>query len=91
MAEATEAKEQGHRKVRMGRVVSNKMDKTIVVLVDRTFKHPLVKKYIRRHKRYYAHDPENTCTEGDVVRITECRPLSRMKRWRLIEVVERAK
>ena len=82
---------QGQRKVRMGRVVSNKMDKTIVVRVERTFQHPLVKKYIRRHKKYYAHDAENTCRIGDTVRIRECRPLSQLKHWRLAEVVVRAK
>lgn len=82
---------QGHRKVRMGLVVSNKMDKTIVVRVERTFQHPLIKKYVRSHKKYYAHDAENTCNIGDMVRITECRPLSAQKRWRLTEIVTRAK
>ena len=83
--------EQGHRKTRTGRVVANKMDKTIVVIVERTVQHPLVKKYIKRHKKFYAHDAENTCNLGDVVRITECRPLSKSKRWRLTEIVTRAK
>ena len=82
---------QGLRKARTGRVVSNKMDKTIVVTVERVVQHPLVKKYIRRHKKYYADDPENSCHIGDVVRITECRPLSKTKRWRLIEIIEKAK
>ncbi len=82
---------ESRQKVRQGCVVSNKMDKTIIVRVERTFQHPLVKKYVRRHKKYYAHDPENTCQVGDTVRIMECRPLSALKRWRLVEIVERAK
>ena len=82
---------QGHRKVRTGRVVSNKMNQTIVVLVERMIEHPLLGKQLRRHKKYYAHDEENTCKIGDTVRITECRPLSKTKRWRLAEVIERAK
>jgi len=81
----------GQRKVRMGVVVSNKMDKSIVVRVDRTMKHPIYKKVIRRSKKYMAHDPENTCQIGDTVRIMECRPLSARKRWRLVEVVSRSK
>jgi small subunit ribosomal protein S17 len=84
-------KVQGQRKVQMGFVVGNKMDKTIVVRVERVFQHPLIKKYIRRHKRYYAHDAENICNIGDKVRIKECRPLSKLKRWELAEIVERAK
>jgi small subunit ribosomal protein S17 len=82
---------QGHRKVLTGRVVSNKMNKTIVVRVERTIQHPLLKKYLRRHKKFYAHDEKNECNVGDVVRVTECRPLSRLKRWRLTEIVDRAK
>ncbi|MBN1868257.1 30S ribosomal protein S17 [Candidatus Sumerlaeota bacterium] len=82
---------QGSRKIRAGRVVSNRMDKTIVVIVERTVRHPLVKKFVRRHKRYYADDPENSCGIGDFVKIVECRPLSRVKRWRLTEIVEKAK
>ncbi|NQU44235.1 30S ribosomal protein S17 [bacterium] len=83
--------DQGHRKVRTGQVVGSKMDKTVVVLVDRMVQHPLIKKHIRRHKRYYAHDEENTCNVGDTVRIVECRPLSKNKRWRLKEILVRAK
>jgi small subunit ribosomal protein S17 len=90
MADTTNST-QGHRKVLSGRVVSNKMVKTIVVRVERTVQHPLFKKFVRRHKKYYAHDAENTCNIGDWVRITECRPLSKQKRWRLTEIVERAK
>ncbi len=82
---------QGHRKTRTGMVVGSKMDKTVVVRVQRTYQHPLIKKYVRSHKKYYAHDAENTCRVGDTVTIVECRPLSKMKRWRLAEVVVRAK
>ena len=77
------------RKVRQGVVVSDKTDKTIVVSVERTVRHPLYGKVQRRSKRYHAHDEENSCKVGDVVRIMECRPLSRTKRWRLVEVVKR--
>ena len=82
---------QGPRKVRTGRVVSNRMDKTIVVLVERMVQHSLLKKYFRQHKKFYAHDAENTCNIGDTVQIVECRPISKSKRWRLAEVIERAK
>ena len=73
-----------------GRVVSNKMDKTVSVAVERKVKHPMYGKYLRRTSKYLAHDEENTCRQGDVVTIEECRPLSKNKSWRLIEVVERA-
>ena len=73
-----------------GRVVSNKMDKTIAVLVERRVIHPLYKKYIRRSTRLLAHDENNECNEGDTVRIQACRPLSKNKSWRLVEVIERA-
>lgn len=78
------------RKARQGVVVSDKTDKTIVVKVERTVTHPLYKKVLRRSKKYHAHDEENACKVGDVVRIMECRPLSRLKRWRLVEVIRRA-
>ena len=78
------------RKIRQGVVVSDKMNQSVVVRVDRTLRHPLYKKVIRRSKRYMAHDQENICQVGDVVRITECRPISRNKRWRLMEVVTKA-
>ena len=77
------------RKVRQGVVVSNKNAKTIVVRVERTMHHPLYGKVVRRSKRYHAHDEEGACSVGDVVRIMECRPMSRTKRWRLMEVVTR--
>ena len=73
-----------------GRVVSNKMNKTVTILVERQVKHPLYGKYIRRSTKLHAHDEENTCHEGDVVRVTECRPLSKTKNWRVVEVVTRA-
>ena len=73
-----------------GRVVSNKMDKTIAVTVERRIKHPLYKKYIRRSTRLLAHDEGNECQEGDRVLIEECRPLSKTKSWRLVKIVERA-
>jgi len=81
----------GMRKVREGLVVSDKMDKTIVVLVERKIKHPLYKKVIRRSKKYKAHDETNRCKVGDRVRIMETRPLSKQKCWRLVEVLEVAK
>lgn len=85
------AEERGNRKVRIGTVTSNKMEKTITVLVETVKQHPLYKKTIRTSKKYKAHDEKNEAKIGDVVRIMECRPLSKDKRWRLIEVVERAK
>lgn len=74
-----------------GRVVSNKMDKTIVVLVVRKIKHPLYGKYIKRSTKIHAHDEKNICGEGDTVIITESRPISRTKQWKLHEVLEKAK
>ncbi len=79
------------RKERVGVVVSNAMDKTIVVRIDRRVKHPMYGKFMHIRKHLYAHDEENTCNAGDVVRIMETRPLSKLKRWRLVEVVERVK
>ncbi len=73
-----------------GKVVSNKMDKTVSVSVERKVKHPLYGKYLRRSTKYMAHDEENACNEGDVVTITECRPYSKNKAWRLVKIVERA-
>ena len=78
------------RKVRQGVVVSDKMNKTVVVKVERTLTHPLYKKVIKRTEKYHAHDEENILKVGDVVRIMECRPMSRTKRWRVMEVVSRA-
>ena len=73
-----------------GRVVSNKMDKTVTVLVERQVKHALYGKYIRRSTKLHAHDEANSCKEGDLVRVTECRPLSKTKNWRVVEIVARA-
>ena len=72
------------KRVMQGVVVSDNMDKTIVVNVERKFKHPLYKKYIRRSKKYHAHDEDNSCKTGDKVSIRECRPLSKLKRWEVI-------
>jgi small subunit ribosomal protein S17 len=83
-------KSQGQRRVLVGRVTSDKMDKTIVVEVDRRLKHPVYKKYISKKRRYMAHDAENNCHIGDVVEIQEHRPLSKNKRWIVSRVVERA-
>jgi len=73
-----------------GRVVSNKMDKTISVLISRVVKHPLYGKYLRRSTKVLVHDEQNTCHAGDVVSIIECRPFSKHKAWRLVEILERA-
>lgn len=80
-----------HKVTKTGIVVSDKMDKTIVVKVESQFKHPLYKKIVRRHKKFKAHDEENTCNEGDTVLIQESKPLSREKRWTLVKVIERRK
>lgn len=77
------------RKVRQGTVVSDRMDKTVVVVVDRTAAHPVYGKQMARRSRFYAHDEDNQCRVGDVVRIEETRPLSKTKRWRVVELLER--
>jgi len=79
------------RKERIGVVVSNKMDKTIVVAEKRKVKHPIYGKFVNKTSKFYAQDSENTCNEGDTVRIMETRPLSKSKGWRLVEIIERAK
>ncbi|MCO6498218.1 MAG: 30S ribosomal protein S17 [Chitinophagaceae bacterium] len=79
------------RKVRTGVVSSNKMDKTITVVIERKVKHPLYGKFVKKSKGFHAHDEKNECNIGDVVKIMETRPLSKTKRWRLLEIVERAK
>ncbi len=83
--------ERGLRKVRIGQVVSDKMDKTIVVEVATTIKHPIYGKRIKRTKKFKAHDESNVCVIGDKVKIMETRPLSKSKGWRLVEVIEKAK
>jgi small subunit ribosomal protein S17 len=90
MAEETKNLEsRGNRKQRVGEVVSNKMTKTIVVRVERRFPHPQFKKIVTSYKKLYAHDEKAEARIGDTVRIEETRPLSKLKRWRLVEVVER--
>ncbi len=74
-----------------GRVVSDKMDKTVTVLIERRVTHPLYGKVVRRSKKYHAHDETNECKEGDLVTIEECRPVSKSKAWRVAKLVERAK
>lgn len=83
--------ERNLRKTRVGVVKSNKMDKTIAVEVQRRIKHPIYGKYMKKSKKFIAHDETNDCNIGDTVRIMETRPLSKRKRWRLVEVIERAK
>ncbi|WP_109832160.1 30S ribosomal protein S17 [Reichenbachiella versicolor] len=79
------------RKERIGKVVSTKMDKTITVAVERKMKHPIYGKFVSQTKKFHAHDEKNDCGEGDTVKIMETRPLSKSKRWRLVEILERAK
>jgi small subunit ribosomal protein S17 len=83
--------ERNKRKTREGLVVSNRMNKTIVVAVERQFRHPRYEKIIRRTSKLYAHDDSNQCQIGDKVKVAETRPLSKLKRWRLVEVLEKAK
>ncbi len=79
------------RKTRVGTVVSDKMDKTIVVAIEDSVQHPLYKKIMKRTYKLKAHDEKNECGAGDTVRVMECRPLSKDKRWRLVEIIEKAK
>ena len=83
--------ERNLRKTRTGKVVSNKMDKTIVVAVENNVKHPVIGKIVKRTYKLKAHDENNTCNIGDTVKVMETRPLSKDKRWRLVEVIEKAK
>jgi small subunit ribosomal protein S17 len=85
--------ETGHplKKQRIGVVTSNKNDKTITVMVERKLRHPIYGKFVKRNKKFMAHDELNTCGVGDKVRIVESRPLSARKRWRLVEILEKAK
>ena len=91
MAETIETAERKNRKVREGLVVSNKMDKTAVVAVIERVRHPKYAKFVMRTKKLYAHDETNDVNVGDKVRVMETRPLSKNKRWRVVEVLERAK
>jgi small subunit ribosomal protein S17 len=86
-----QVRERGRRKVRTGVVVSDKMDKTVLVKVDRKMRHPLYKKIVRRSAKLAAHDEGNEAHVGDRVRVMETRPLSKTKRWRVVEIVERTK
>ena len=83
--------ERNTRKVKIGKVISNKMDKTIVVAIEESVKHPLYSKVIKRTYKLKAHDEENVCGIGDKVKVMETRPLSKDKRWRLVEIVEKVK
>ncbi len=83
--------ERNLRKTRTGKVISNKMDKTIVVAIEDHVRHPLYGKIVKRTYKLKAHDEENTCAIGDTVKVMETRPLSKDKRWRLVEIIERAK
>ena len=91
MAEAQTTETRNIRKVRVGIVTSNKMAKTITVAVERKVKHPIYGKFINKTTKFHAHDEKNECSIGDIVRIMETRPLSKTKRWRLVEVVEKVK
>jgi small subunit ribosomal protein S17 len=92
MAEETQVtKQRGVRAVRSGEVVSAKMDKTIVVRVSRKVRHPMYSRFIKKSTKLYAHDEENSANVGDTVRVVSTRPLSKQKRWRLVEILERAK
>ena len=79
------------RKERVGVVVSNKMDKTIVIAVKRKVKHPIYHKFVNKTSKFYAHDEANSCSIGDTVKVSETRPLSKSKNWRLVEIIERVK
>lgn len=91
MEEKNAATARAHKKVYTGQVVSDKMDKTIVVAVSKRALHTLYKKYVKQTKKVKAHDPNNEAHTGDTVRVIECRPISKEKTWRLMEIVERAK
>jgi small subunit ribosomal protein S17 len=91
MTERDSANRRGFRKTREGHVVSNKMNKTVVVAVEDRFKHPLYGKVVRRTSKLNAHDEQNACRIGDRVLVMETRPLSKTKRWRVVEVIEKAK
>lgn len=91
MSEVEATQSRNLRKVRVGKVISDKMDKSITVSVERYLKHPIYGKFVRSTSKFVVHDENNDAHEGDTVRIMETRPLSKRKRWRLLEIVERAK
>jgi len=83
--------DQKQRKQRVGIVSSSKMDKTVSVLIERKLRHPIYGKFVKKSKKFLAHDPKNECNEGDTVKIMETRPLSKRKSWKVVEILERAK
>lgn len=89
--EATNSVDRNLRKIRIGVVSSNRMDKTITVNVERKVKHPLYGKFLKKTTKFHAHDEKNECSIGDTVKIMETRPMSKTKRWRLVEIVEKVK
>jgi small subunit ribosomal protein S17 len=91
MTNAVEPRERNRRKVRVGTVVSDRMEKTVVVSIERFVKHPVYGRYVRRRTKFKVHDEQNACKTGDVIRFMETRPMSKDKRWRFVEFVERAK
>jgi small subunit ribosomal protein S17 len=91
MTEATTGAARHRRKIRLGKVVSDRMDKTVVVSIERLVKHPIYGRYVRRRNKFKVHDEKNECRVGDVIRFMETRPLSKDKRWRFVEFVDRAK
>jgi small subunit ribosomal protein S17 len=91
MTTATTESARGRRKLRVGKVVSDRMDKTIVVSIERLVKHTVYGRYVRRREKFKVHDEKNECRIGDVVRFMETRPMSKDKRWRFVAVIERAK
>ncbi|HTB51864.1 MAG TPA: 30S ribosomal protein S17 [Ferruginibacter sp.] len=91
MSEVVTTIDRNLRKIRVGVVSSNKMDKSIVVKVERKVKHPLYGKFVKKSTKFHAHDEKNECSIGDTVKIMETRPISKTKRWRLVEVVEKVK
>jgi len=90
MSEEVKASDEKARRTVVGRVVSNKMDKSVSVAIERLIKHPVYGKYIRRTSKVMAHDAENECNEGDRVAISECRPISKNKSWQVVNIIERA-
>ena len=90
MKDNMDNKKDSNKKQLIGEVLESSMDKTTIVKVERKFPHPVYKKYVRKSKRYYAHDPENKCNTGDIVRILESKPVSKLKRWIIINIEKQA-
>lgn len=91
VSESADKLKRNRRKTRIGKVISNKMNKSIIVAIERQLKHPIYKKYFKKTKKFMAHDENNVASIGDTVKIMETRPLSTRKRWRLVEIVEKVK